>query len=376
MRRHILFALISAAISVFSAAVVLELALRLFPVTASLNILPVSAQSPVYRAGENAPFVYSYGWNFDHLNSGRVNNAGFVNGQDYFVAGPRPLIAVIGDSMIEAAMVNYAETMHGRLAAAVSPDKGRVYSFAFSGAPLSQYLIWAAHARGAYRPGAMIFNVVGNDFDESLATYKQAPGFHYYAEGLDGELELRLVTYQPSMLRRIARHSVLMRYISLNLKALGALETFKQIMQGSGETPKSPALYFGNTLADAEPQRIARSMRGMQAFFRDLPAYSGLPPEKILFVIDAIREAVYDATLSGVTQKSYLGIMRNAFMHMARERGYGVIDLQDTFARDYIKNRTRFEFETDWHWNAYGHGVVAAEIRRSEWFRSQIAKRD
>ena len=55
----------------------------------------------------NRPFVNSLGWNFHNVVHGRVNNAGFVNDQDYVRDGP-PLIAVIGDSFIEAQMVAYA----------------------------------------------------------------------------------------------------------------------------------------------------------------------------------------------------------------------------------------------------------------------------
>ena len=47
----------------------------------------------------------------------------------------------------------HAETLQGRLAADVE-GRGRVYSFAASGAPLSQYLVWAEYAREHYAPEA------------------------------------------------------------------------------------------------------------------------------------------------------------------------------------------------------------------------------
>jgi hypothetical protein len=86
------------------------------------------------------------------------------------------VLAVIGESYIEASSVRYPETMHGRLAKSMEGHL-RVYSFAASGAPLSQYVTWARHAAKDYGATALVINVVGNDFDESLAIYKTAPGF-------------------------------------------------------------------------------------------------------------------------------------------------------------------------------------------------------
>ena len=88
-------------------------------------------------------------------------------------------------------MVRYPDTLQGRLATALA-GKARVYSFAASGAPLSQYLIWARHAVREYGAQALLINVVGNDFDESISTYKTEVGFWQYVPDANGELDLRL----------------------------------------------------------------------------------------------------------------------------------------------------------------------------------------
>ena len=98
----------------------------------------------------------SKGWNFSIVNRVHINNAGFVNDRDYEAGETTPLLAVIGDSYVHAPMVSYPDTLHGRLSAAIE-GRGRVYSFAASGAPLSQYLVWARHASDIYRPDAMVF---------------------------------------------------------------------------------------------------------------------------------------------------------------------------------------------------------------------------
>src|SRR2546430_6699340 len=174
-RRELLLNLLLSLASIVFGLLVPEVALRFLPVSSGLRSMPVTAANPVLHFTPDRPFTNSLGWNMHNVVHGRVNNAGFVNDQDYVRDG-LPLIAVIGDSFIEAQMVPYAESLQGRLAAALK-DRFRVYSFAGSGAPLSQYLIWARHAVREFGARAVVINVVGNDFDESLSAYRIGPGF-------------------------------------------------------------------------------------------------------------------------------------------------------------------------------------------------------
>ena len=82
-----------------------------------------------------------------------------------------PLLAIIGDSYVEAAQVANRKSMHGLLASRFD-GKGRIYGLGYSGAPLSQYLAFADFARNEFKPDAMAFVIIGNDFDESLLKYK------------------------------------------------------------------------------------------------------------------------------------------------------------------------------------------------------------
>src|SRR5690606_25729789 len=131
-----------------------ELALRLLPVNEGLMVQPVNASNPVFHFAPNRSSVWSRDWDFKLVNYVRTNNAGFVNDQDYRKDDPRPLLAVVGDSYVEALMVPFGQTLHGRLAAASAPW-GRVYSFGGSGAPLSQYLVWAQYAREEWNANAL-----------------------------------------------------------------------------------------------------------------------------------------------------------------------------------------------------------------------------
>ncbi|MBM4205979.1 MAG: SGNH/GDSL hydrolase family protein [Gammaproteobacteria bacterium] len=166
-QRRWLLTVISIGIGLLLPLLLLEVVLRFLPVNEGLRTEPVNAQNPVPRFAPNRTSTFSRGWNFSIVNMVRTNNYGFVNDQDYDPADTQSLIAVIGDSYVEAIMVPYAQTAAGQLAQAFG-SQARVYSFGASGSALSQYLAYARYARDQFQPDALLILVVGNDFDESL----------------------------------------------------------------------------------------------------------------------------------------------------------------------------------------------------------------
>jgi len=73
--------------------VVAEVVLRFLPVASGTRTLAVNAQNPVFHFTPNRDFVFSTGWDMDLANRGHVNNAGFLNDQDYGKEDARPLLA-------------------------------------------------------------------------------------------------------------------------------------------------------------------------------------------------------------------------------------------------------------------------------------------
>jgi hypothetical protein len=343
---------------------VMEGVFRLLPVNSGLGTQPVNAEQPVLHFAPGRDFTYSKGWDFALINRGRINQAGFVNDQDYQPQAKTPLLAVMGDSYVESLMVPYGKTLQGRLAAQVE-GTGRVYSFAASGAPLSQYVAWADHARQTYQPQAMAFVIIGNDFDESLLAYKQAPGFHYYAQADDGSLHLQRVDYQPGIVRTLAASSALIRYVLFNLNGAEALQALAA-PRPSAPNASLPA-YVGNTDASLAEPRLSRSKAAVDAFFRDLPAASGLASQNILFLLDGLRQAAH---VTEQAEQSYFQHMRAYFAQQARQRGYEVQDLQPRFLAQEQADGRRFDFgTTDAHWNENGHQVAAQAVLDSRLFR-------
>jgi len=353
-----LLTLASIALSVVLFAVCAEIILRFLPVASGLASLPVNAADPVFRFAPNRAFVFSKDWDMRMVNHGHVNNDGWVNDQNYQKQSTVPLLAIVGDSYIEAAMVPHGETLEGRLAKAYQ-GRLRVYSFAASGAPLSQYLIWAQYAVKAYDAKAVIFNVVGNDFDESLQAYHEGPGFWEYVRDRDGTLRLHMFEHRVSLATRLVRESALLRYLVINLhigSAADALKRKVRILVGAGKQPR----YVGNTSADTNVRRISDSLAVIDAFFRDLPVMTGLPPDRIAFTLDGIR---YPGASKG---KSYFELMRRSFRQKGEALGYEVLDLDPLFFANYREHHQRFDFPDDGHWNALGHAVAAQAVRSSK----------
>jgi hypothetical protein len=355
-RKRWLFAVLATLLSVIGYLVVAEVVLNFLPVASGLRSMPVDAANPIYRFEPNRPYVYSHTWRMAYVNRGRVNNAGYVNDQDY-KDDARPLIAVVGDSFIEAQMVPYRETLHGRLAKTHAGEL-RVYSFAASGAPLSQYLIFAQHAVRDHGARAIIINVAVNDFDESHIAYRGPPGFWLYAPDESGELRLRLQPLQHSLLRTLARHSALARYALINLKLsyyLVQVRWLRDLLFGSPAFAQSP-----------DEIRIARSLAAIDAFLRDLPRRVDLPKDRVVLTVDGHRYP----EAKGASEGDYFDRMRRALLGKASALGYEAIDLDPLFLARHRASGERFDFPLDPHWSGNGHAVAAEAVLGSRMLRA------
>ncbi|GAB7022229.1 SGNH/GDSL hydrolase family protein [Salidesulfovibrio brasiliensis] len=351
MLKNILLTLVS----ILFCLLVLELTLHFLPVDEGLRTQPVNESAPIYHFEPNRVSTWSRFPDFSMRNEVRTNNYGFLNDQDYTPDGELPVLAVIGDSYVEAAMVPYKDTLHGRLADDFK-NEYRVYSFGVSGAPLSQYLAFAEFARDEFKPQKMVFIVVGNDFDESLVNFKQSPGFHYFAPNPDGKLNLVLKDYEPSAGKEILAASHLVRYLVINVRVQ---DVFKHII-----TPNRDGNYVGQTIANSEEQRVSASQKAVMAFLEMLPEKSGLRPESIIFVVDGPRPHLYEDDWTLQVKNSYFEIMRDFFIDKAHERGYNTIDMTPLFINDYKGNHLKFEYPKDGHWNARGHSLAAEAVQK------------
>ena len=326
--------------------------------------MPVNASNPVMRYVTNRRFTYSMDWDLRNVNRGRINNYGFVNEQDYDTTHRTPLLAVVGDSYVEALMVPYGETLHGLLGSAVG-SRGRVYSFGLSGASLAQYLVEADFARTNFRPDGLVIVIVGNDFDESLLRYRPTPGFHYFV-GDSAEPRLVRLDFTPTLLRRTLGKFALARYMLYNVGVSGLAARVRATFRGTGS---QPVQVVGNTPAATDSQRMADSRSVVNQFLEELPEKSGLDPSHILLVLDGMRPNLYTEEDLRRARGTYFDLMRNYLRDSATRRGIEVVDMQPRFIERHRRDGAVFEFPADGHWNAIGHGEAAAAVRGSTVFR-------
>jgi len=203
----------------------------------------------------------------------------------------------------------------------------------------------------------VVFVVVGNDFEESFAQVEVVPGRHHFVLGEDDVPELVRYDYQPSTLRRIARRSRVLRYVSDNLGALGLITNRVFPSLDDGE-------YVGQVKAQSTPERLSLASRAIDEFLSRAPAVTGLDPDRIIIVVDAPRPHLYRPAALESAQTSYFVQVRNQLIQRGEERGFEVVDLQPIFIDEYERTAVRFEFPTDGHWDSNGHRVAAESLFR------------
>ena len=159
---------------------------------------------------------------------------------------------VIGDSYVEAHQVDVGNSVAELLHSGVKRD-GRVYSMGLSGAPLSQYLVFAEFSKITFHPKSMVFIIVGNDFVESLLKYRVQARFHLFRENGD-DFVLERVDYSLSNTKALLRKSAFIRYVMLNLGAKASLERLLS------RAPAQPTEYIGNVPITVEEKKLDDSI--------------------------------------------------------------------------------------------------------------------
>jgi SGNH hydrolase-like domain, acetyltransferase AlgX len=354
--------LVIVTLSLAVAVLALEIVLRFLPVAWAPAVQPPTPDDPIQRYRANTPFTWSLGWNFEVVTHKRTNAQGFVADYDYDASAKTPLVAVAGDSFVEALLVPFAESLTGRLQAMLG-NRGRAYAFAQSGSPLSQYVAYARHACARYKPERLVVTIVGNDFDESVYPHRLRDGIYHLYPRPDGRFDYELTPPHAVRLpERVARNSALALYLVRNV-GVGSL--VREFGVAPANAAGGPPKYVGNTLAAADPARITEGEQVIAWFLDALPREACLQPRDIVLVVDAIRPQIYEEAALGAARDSYFGRMRAALMEQARARQFIIVDTEPHFRAAYAKDGQTFEYRNDGHWNPHGHAVVAAAVREA-----------
>ncbi len=125
--RRAAFPFISITLGLLLALLTMELVLRFLPVNEGARPQVVDQEHPVRSLEPNRTFVWSADWNFAIVNVAHTNNLGFVHDQDYLPGQRSSLLALIGDSYVEALMVPFRDTVAGRLSSRSAPSPTRLF---------------------------------------------------------------------------------------------------------------------------------------------------------------------------------------------------------------------------------------------------------
>jgi len=319
---------------------ILEIIFRFLPVSDSLKLQGGTENNPIIYYKPNRVVTHQFGGSFKKIRKKKVNNAGYFSDVDY--APNEGDVVVIGDSYVEALQVKNDQTFHSKI------KSKKVYSIGISGSSLAQYIAFIRYAEKKYNPNEYYILIIGNDFDESLMKYKKVEGMHYF----DDKGMLKLLPIKENKLKKILRESAFLRYMHLDLKIQHLIKSLMSSESGgnyrSYTNPKSEMIEDGRKV--------------INDFFKLIGESIG--EKKLTLVIDGDRRGIYKNKAKRDVHK-FDNIMFNYFIDKARNFGINIIDLQEVFYKDWIKNNKKFNDDNDYHWNEYGHEVVSNVINKT-----------
>jgi hypothetical protein len=98
-RKRLMFSLTAIFLGIAIPVLALEVLLRFLPVTTPLGTVVVNERNPIIHFTPNQAFTYSQGWRFSMVNTGRINNYGFVNQKDYLRQEDEGPVVIVATAM-------------------------------------------------------------------------------------------------------------------------------------------------------------------------------------------------------------------------------------------------------------------------------------
>tara|TARA_A100001388_G_scaffold276773_1_gene265521 strand:- start:154 stop:1362 length:1209 start_codon:yes stop_codon:yes gene_type:complete len=281
-----------------------------------------------------------------------------------------PIIS-IGDSYAEALQVPNYQTYHGLLNQYITQNGKIVKSSAIAsgGNPLSQYVISAMFARKYLKNpnSTFIFSIISNDFDESILgenAFQTGGIFKINKDDYGKTLYINRDSSLGIKTRRfIFKNSAFARFLMINVRITNFAYKYPFCLftDFSCNEIKNIKANIVDSSKSNDNRRFNISYKATDTFLFEISKLRPTDSErkKTIFVIDADRFPIYDKTLK---ESEYFRAQRNYFIKRAKTYGFTVIDMKPIFSDHYLKNKQRFEFSNDKHWNSLGHKVVSQEI--------------
>lgn len=316
--------------------------------------------------------TYTKGKFFQLRADWNINNDGWNSPVDYQPASSKNLIAVIGDSYVEAIQVDISKS-YPNLLNEMLPDDQQVYAFGKSLYPLTQYLHVSRHVVEKYNPSTLVFNVVHNDFSESVTGGTDDPRFRSLmtvtvapdSSVVENKPELTNFLDEklnPGFFRSFIQYSRVQRYVRhpeyLGINFRRMFSDMAESFTANGEPDEPETADFE---ANINPEEVLemREQIELAVDYTIGKIREENPNKRIIFVMDAPREGIYagnDVSESGAYW------LNNLMAEVTQKHNVEFINLAPLMQADYRENQTKFNSEVDWHWNEYGHQFVAETL--------------
>ena len=333
------FLLLLGAVSAFLLA---EMVLRLSPIPAGIAAADPSLDWPAHRLIPHSSYTSSLGWMMNNVQTGRINNAGYIAPFDY--RDGANVGVVIGDSFVEGYMNPYGAMLQARLADALGSPRDQVYNFGSSGASLPHYLGVARLVGRRYAPRWAAVLITSGDFVEGFS-----PSAGFFGWSPRGGLIHLVPEKRRGLLADLLRRSALVRYARGNLR-FNLANLFASGFAVAVKPCRRPTL-------SSQDESLVRAWRD------DLPTALHLPAERIVLVFDSDR-AVY--RLGSRPHRECVdrdGLALGWLKAHAGDVGLRTVDTQPLFAAAWAADHQPLDrAPLDGHWNALGHAVVARAV--------------
>ncbi len=291
--------------------------------------------------------LYSVGRFAEIRSRWRINNRGWNYPIDYYQVVDKKLIAVIGDSFIQAFQVDVDKNYPYLLREKLYPEY-EVFAFGKDGAPMSHYLHTIRYVNRYFDPDILIINVALNDFDESI--YDLYPDknlfFQVTIDHQNNVAEKMPASHfdfqEANTVRRLLYNSALIRYLYNNIQW--------HIITREAMTGHDFEEYVRPEQLKNNKDLIYESTRYIVQTIREENT-----DKRVIFVFDAPRQAIYE----GFLDTSRVLWLYEMMEEICRENNVEYIDLTGTMKQGFERNQKKFNFDIDGHWNEYGHRFVA-----------------
>lgn len=283
----------------------------------------------------------------------RINNYGWNSPIDYVPQGENNLIAILGDSYIEATQVDVDKSYPSLLRKELGENYD-IYSFGKSGAPLSEYLNYSRYINKYFNPDILIFNVIHNDFDASILKLAPEATSLLTLNIEDSTITENLPKANSSLQqynwkRRMIYKSALFRYLYINLHVRQTLSEFRMRKNNQERFNANVEV----TKLENNKSLITKSVNYILG-----KIHEENPNKRIIFVFDAPRDDIYNDNL----KNSEILFLHEILEKCCLKYSFEYIDLTKPMENDYNENSIKFNSELDGHWNEYGHDFVFKQL--------------